>query len=409
MKKIISVILAAAMSATLFTACGAEQTPLKTESSSASPDTARAKDHGDFHVLYFRDGSKSKKASATFLNSLTGKSEEVEIVRCGEDASAYTFSCEGNVRDYNVVYFTYDGKKTKAVAFNRCVSGWQKTSDGFTPYTQGAETDYLPSFEKITLDCNGYEKDIYVWTPEDYDAASDEKYATIYVLDGDDEVNTQNPEARPEGCMYIPDQVRSMAAETGCKAIVVGVSTYGDMNEYMRDDELVPDLGELAEKEYKSKKKGGDLARFMAETLVPYIRQHYNVCTDALHTSVTGASLGGLETFYITMEYPEIFGTAGVLSPSFWTYDDEAWKSYLGKKDFNVNTPFIYLYTGPAGGDTDPYVTDMYNRMKDMGYPADKIALHYNEDGLHHPNSWRGCFSEFLSAMAFQRVEPLQK
>ena len=70
MKKIISVVLAAAMSATLFTACGAEQTPLKTESSSASPDTARAKDHGDFHVLYFRDGSKSKKASATFLNSL---------------------------------------------------------------------------------------------------------------------------------------------------------------------------------------------------------------------------------------------------------------------------------------------------------------------------------------------------
>ena len=58
-------------------------------------------------------------------------------------------------------------------------------------------------------------------------------------------------------------------------------------------------------------------------------------------------SLGGLETFYITMEYPEVFGTAGALSPSFWTYDDAAWRSSLGEKDFTDNTPFIYLYTGP--------------------------------------------------------------
>ena len=125
--------------------------------------------------------------------------------------------------------------------------------------------------------------------------------------------------------------------------------------------------------------------------------------------SVTGASLGGLETFYITMEYPEIFGTAGSLSPSFWTYNDEAWRDYLGEKYFSNNTPFIYLYTGPAGGDTDPYVTEMYNRLKDMGYPTDKISFHYNENGGHHSNYWRAYFSEFLTAMAFQCVEPLQE
>ena len=120
-------------------------------------------------------------------------------------------------------------------------------------------------------------------------------------------------------------------------------------------------------------------------------------------------SLGGLETFYITMEYPEVFGTAGALSPSFWTYDDAAWRSFLGEKDFTDNTPFIYLYTGPAGGDTDPYVTEMYERLKDIGYPADKTAFHYNENGGHHANYWRAYFSELLSAMAFQKVEPLQK
>ena len=97
------------------------------------------------------------------------------MVKCGEDSDAYTFSCEGNVKKYNVAYFNYDDKKTKSFAFNRCVSGWQKSSDGFTPYTQGAETDDSPHYEQITLDCNGYDK-------------------KIYVLDGQSEVNFQNPD-----------------------------------------------------------------------------------------------------------------------------------------------------------------------------------------------------------------------
>ena len=123
MKKIFSFVLAAALSATLFTACGIDQTSEKTENFAATPDAAQANDHGDFHPLYFRDSFKSEKVTATFINSLTRKSEEVEMVRCGEDGDAYTFSCEGNVKDYNVAYFTYDGKKTKEFTFNRCVSG----------------------------------------------------------------------------------------------------------------------------------------------------------------------------------------------------------------------------------------------------------------------------------------------
>ena len=412
-KRITAAILSGVTVVTMLAACGTNrtsQTSEKTESVS-TPEITHPKDNGNLHTLFFKDCEKSGKVTATFLNSLSGASEDVEMVKCAEDDDSYTFSCEGDVNKYNVAYFRYDGKKTSELAFNRCVSGWYSDKKGLRPYTQGLDTDRVPKFEPVTLDCNGYEKKIYIWTPEGYDPSSDEKYAAIYVLDGDDEVNTQDPEARPDDCLYIPEQIESMMATTGYKAIFVGVSTYGDMNEYMRDDELVPDIGEVSEEGFGNltKKIGGDFARFMAETLVPYVQQHYNVYTDALHTSVTGVSLGGLESFYITMEYPEIFGTAGVLSPSFWTYDDSVWRKYLGEKDFNKNTPFIYLYTGPEGGDTDPYVTEMYNRMKEMGYPADKIALCFNEMGGHHSKSWRNNFSGYLSAMVFQSVEPLQK
>ena len=109
------------------------------------------------------------------------------------------------------------------------------------------------------------------------------------------------------------------------------------------------------------------------------------------------------------MEYPELFGTVGALSPSFLFYDDdEMWRNYLGEKSFGDDSPFLYFYTGPQGGDTDPYVTDMVSRLKDMGYPAEKTALHYNENGGHIVWFWRSVFSEFLEAMVFRRVEPLQ-
>ena len=405
-RRTIAIIALVFVFAIVITACGSKQSG----SSEATPDSTHTEDNGSLHTIYFKDSNKSEKVVCNFLNSATGKSEKVDAEKCGEDDDSFIFSCRGNVKKYNVAYFTCDGKDTRKFAFNKCVSGWYKSKNGYIPYTYGKDTDYIPSFKEAKFDFNGYEKEVFFWVPEDYDADSGEKYATIYVLDGDDEINHNNPEARPEDCMYIPDQVRIMTENTGYKAIVVLVSTCGDMTKYNRDDELVPDIGKIAEEEYSklTKKKGADLARFMAETLVPYVQKNYNVYTDALHTSVTGASLGGLETFYITMEYPEVFGTAGSQSPSFWAYGDDTWKKYLSEKDFGKNAPFIYLYTGPSGGDTDPYVTDMYNRLIDMGYPADKAALHYNDFGGHHVNYWRSYFSEFLSAMVFQNVEPLQ-
>ena len=44
-----------------------------------------------------------------------------------------------------------------------------------------------------------------------------------------------------------------------------------------------------------------------------------------------------------------------------------------------------------------------------MGYPQSKLAFHYKETGGHAVPCRRAVFSEFLTAMVYQRVEPLQK
>ena len=235
MKKVLSAILAASLITTLFVACGTENKS------------------GDSHTLYFRDASKSKEAVATFFNSDTGESTDVKMKRSAEDDEAVTFICEGNTSEYNMAYITYDNIPTDKFAFNKCVSGWYNSDHGFLPYTHGREINYRDSYDDVTLTCNGYDKTVHIWTPDDYDPKSDEKYSTVYLLDGTSMVFLGLDGMQLTDSELANEQVRAMTTNTGKKAIIVAVETFGDNNNYTRDDELIPDLGKMAHQEGTSK------------------------------------------------------------------------------------------------------------------------------------------------------------
>lgn len=375
--------------------------------------------NNDLHTLYFKDIEKRKEVVAVFENHENKAATEVKMKSVGEDRYGCTYSCEGDPSAYDTVHFSYDGFHTTKVAFNRCVSGWYNSKHGFLPYTEGSDDPYesrvLNSvdsddtfiynnemYDDVTLTFNGYDKVLHIWTPDDYDPSSDEKYATVYLLDGQVMIYLGFPGETLLKSENADVQVQSMTAATGYQAIVVAVDTFGDAKQdYTRMDELVPDLGELAFEE-ETKKCGTLLSDFIADTAVPYVQQHYNVYTDALHTSVVGKSLGGLEAFYIALEHPELFGTAGVMSPSFMLYTDESWRSYLSKKSFDKQAPFLYFYCGNEEADNGGVTDEMVARIKEMGYPEDRFAYRREEIGGHETSFWRGIFSEFLNAMVYQ-------
>ena len=429
MKKLLSSLLALVLMITLLSACAAEnpagtgeatesltETPqnesetIESEKDEISEKDKEITENLTIHTLYFKDGSKSSKAVATFFNSGSGVSEDVEMEKVSEDNDAVTFSCEGDTAVYNMAYVTYGEKKTNSFAFNKCVSGWYQREDDFFPYQEGGDIDYAPEFDDVTLTGYGFDKNIHIWKPGDYDASSDEKYSTVYVLDGQNVADFGITDHKAVHCPGVIEQIKTSISETGTNTIVVAIETY-----LSRDYELTPDLeAEITleyipddDRDYDSM-NGSEFAYFAANKLVPYIQEHYNVYTDARHTSITGNSLGGLESFYITLEYPETFGTLGALSPSFLEFEGSEWTEYLSRKSFSDNSPLLYFYTGPTGADTDPDVTNMYKRLKEMGYPEEKLVLHFNENGTHSHIFWRSVFSEFLTAMIFQRVETLQ-
>ena len=394
MKRIISLIIVAVTALSLLTSCGTDNT---------------AKKDDGLHTLYFKDSTKSSKVTAAFFNSSDKKTKIVKMKKIGEDKKSYTFSCRGDCSAYNMAYIVYDGKKTSEFAFNKCVSGWYKTEDNFLPYVQGKKNSYKPDYDIVTLNYKGYEQLAYIWTPDGFDASSNEKYSAVYVLDARIMTYIESPDNTELGnCPLVTEQVRSMTAETGKKTIVVALDT-----SFARDNVLVPKIGISADEKMFGKAdydsiNGSELSDYIAKELVPYVQKHYNVSSDPLENSITGASLGGLESFYIIMEHPEIFGTLGSFSPSFWAFDSITWNKYLKNKSFDENSPLLYFYSGGKKIDTDPHVTNMYKRLNKMGYPKDKLVLHKNEKGVHAASYWKSVFSEFLSAMVLRRVEPLQ-
>ena len=414
MKRILSAVLAVTMASALFTACGTENTTDKRESTQSTTKAAeQAKENvtekttekateeatisnTGSNTLYLKDDAKSSKAVATFFNSVSGKSEDVEMEKIKEGDESVTFSCEGDCSEYNMAYVTLEKEKTREFAFNKCTSGWHKTEKDLLPYTEGNKVNEFSECDDITLTVGEYDKTIHVWKPDSYDASSDEKYSTVYLLDN--EIFS----------LFAVEQVESMMAVTGQKAIVVAIDT-----NFARNYEMVPEIGvskdeeEHGELEYDSM-NGSEFSDFVADMLVPHIQNNYNVYTDARHTSIAGASLSGMEAFYITQEHPELFGTLGGFSPSFWEYDDATWKKYLKGRSFGDSSPLLYFY---AGGkmDTGSETKDMYNRLKEMGYPESRLILNINEKGTHRATYWCSMFPEFLAAMIFQRAELLQK
>lgn len=390
-KGLMSVAAAAIFCSTVFAGCGSY------DNSSSKPTTPN-------HTLYFRTEMQADKVTVNFFNTVNGDKEDVEMKNVGS-SDGYVFSCMGDTTKYNKVTFTYDDSQTKDVAFNEFVNGWNNSSYGLVPFTEGEKLIDKAEFTTETLKYKGNDKEIYIWTPENYDAKSAEKYSTIYLYDGQWMLVRDFESGMGSGCWNVAENVTSMMKESNNKAIVVAIST----TEVTRCDELIPDLGDLADPDnavVSTNKEGKIFCNFVVNELVPFIQKKYNVYADAAHTSIAGSSLGGMAAFYAGMEHPDVFGTVGALSPAFAFFDESVWDKYLKDKDFE-KSPCVYMYSGDVQ-DNKLSAEAMKSGLLDKGFPKDKLFYHYNPNGEHIVPYWRNIFSEYLVAM-FDREALLVK
>ena len=359
-------------------------------------------------TVYFSNNKKRSVVNAYIYKQSTGEAmaewpgRAMTYVKTN-DMGEKVYSVTADVTEYDRVIFNNGTDQTTDTPLTKASSGYflnskrssaynNKFLAGVYPYGQNGEG----KAETVTMDYpDGYQKKVYIWMPEGYDAADkSKKYSVLYMCDGQ---NLFGQTSTLSGYEWECDEsVLSLMRNGGDGVIVVGADNSTDR----RDHELTPDLGTLNPIAGDSFKNGGGkvYADFMADTVIPYVEAHYN--TNSIR-GVAGSSSGGIEAFYIGMEHLDKFRYIGALSPAFLLYGKAVWNKYLSEKDFTGELPRIYFYCG--NGSSDPLEQALYpdsvameGRLKALGYPADKMVTVTDSDATHSEGFWALYFPEML-------------
>lgn len=216
-------------------------------------------------------------------------------------------------------------------------------------------------------------KKIWVYLPKNY-STSQKKYPVIYMHDAQ---NLFDAETSYSGEWNVDEKLDSINAQV----IVIGIEHGNDK----RMEELTP---------YKNEKYGGGNAdaylEFMVKTLKPQIDKTYRTKTKKKNTTIMGSSLGGLVSYYAILKNPEVFGKAGVFSPSFW-FSNEIYN--LTEKTKKIRTKIYFLC---GDNESEEMVSDV-NKMEHLLNTKRCSCRNLNEKkiikgGQHNEKLWRDGF-----------------
>lgn len=223
-------------------------------------------------------------------------------------------------------------------------------------------------------------RDIIVWLPPSYDSLSNKKYPVLYMQDGQ---NVFDPGTSSFGVDWQIDETADSLIKAKAIEEIIVVGIY---NTYQRGSE------------YNQTDLGYAYMRFIVKELKPFIDSTYRTLPDRKNTAVGGSSSGGLISFMMLWEYPDIFSKAACISPAFKISDIDfvsSVKNYSGnKKDIK-----IYIDNGGVGLEKElqPGIDEMLIALKDKGYMENQDLLWVKDSSAEHDEAaWAKRVYRFL-------------
>jgi predicted alpha/beta superfamily hydrolase len=221
---------------------------------------------------------------------------------------------------------------------------------------------------------------VRVYFPQNY--SSNQGFPVIYMFDGQNIFDASTSFA---GEWRVDETLDSLFRTRTFGAIVVAIY-HGEAE---RINEYTPWPND--------QKVGGDgaqMARFIVRDLKPYIDRHYRTLPDRDNTAIIGSSLGGLMALYTALEYPEVFGMAGVFSPSLW-WSEKAFEQMtrFRKRRFQK----IYMLGGEKESETlVPNILRAEEILRAAGYDERELNVKIAPDGRHSEWFWAREFPDAL-------------
>ncbi len=243
------------------------------------------------------------------------------------------------------------------------------------PSTAGPTVKVLhPALEMPGLERS---RTLRLYLPPGY-AQGTRRYPVIYMHDGQNLFDDATAYAGEWG---VDEALHDLAGRTGFEVIVVGIDNGGEK----RMNELSP---------WPNAKHGaaeGELyLRFVTEVVKPFVDRAWRTRPDAASTAIIGSSMGGLASHYAIHARPDVFGMAGVLSPSLWFSPDAF--AFAEQQRLPAYAR-VFVYAGGSEGDTT--VRDAMQLrdvlLRRMG-SADRVTVEVVDAAGHDEAAWRAVF-----------------
>lgn len=220
----------------------------------------------------------------------------------------------------------------------------------------------------------GRERRIWVYLPPDY-ANNERSYPVLYMHDGQNLFDAATSFA---GEWEVDETLNSLFAAGDPGIIVVGIDNGGGS----RLDEYTP----WPNPTYGGG-EGGAYVDFLVETLKPYIDANYRTLPEAASTGIMGSSLGGLISLYAALKYPDVFGRAGVLSPSLWFSEDIYHYADTVAQSNGLRLYFLGGGAESASVDVIGDINRFVDQLEAIGYPA-TVQRAFHPEGQHAEWYW---------------------
>ena len=292
--------------------------------------------------------------------------KDVEPAEVTEDGATHRFQLEAR-RPF--LYFkpclkTPDGEQRWAVGRDMLVlmtaSGAAEVYPHFDAPESGSFTPVLEKDSSIL----GRKHLIRMYLPPGYEENTLRSYPVFYMQDGK---NLFFPEEAFLGNEWKVDRAVSLldAMNAMDKVVVVGIHSGDRMTEYTRPG-------------YEA------YARAVVDEVKPEVDQRLRILQTPRETGVLGSSLGGVVSFYMAWEYPNIFGYAACMSSTF-SHRDNLVERVLSEPKRESR---FYLDSGWPG-DNFEVTLAMAMALASRGYRNREEFLHlvFPEEG-HDEAAW---------------------
>lgn len=222
-------------------------------------------------------------------------------------------------------------------------------------------------------------RDILLWLPPNYHDTA-QRYPVVYMHDGQNLFDAATSFAGD----WQVDETMTRLSREGRDAIIVGLNNVGPnrMNEYSPFVDSTHGGGQ-----------GDAYLTFIAEVVKPTVDAQFRTAPERAHTGIVGSSMGGLISLYAFFARRDVFGFAGVMSPSLW-FADRAIVDYAERAIF-YGDGRIYLDAGTdeyadfdqPGARSESYyrgVRALYRLLYNKGYHPNRTIKYVEEQYARH-------------------------